>query len=82
MCIFWTPSSALSTLTRIYYWVIEVPQVHIASNVQVTCAQVSVVITTAAETIKLSVWAQVSAVNFNVINDDNYRSKVLCEKLN
>jgi hypothetical protein len=60
----------------------EAMAVYNAANVQVTCTQVSVVTTTAAETYKLSVWTQAGAGNFNAINDGNGRSKVLWEKLN
>jgi hypothetical protein len=60
----------------------EAMAVYNAANVQVTCTQVSVVTTSAAETYKLSVWTQAGAGNFNAINDGNGRSKVLWEKLN
>lgn len=60
----------------------EAMAVYNAAGVQVTCTQVSVVTTTAAETYKLSVWTQSGAGNFNAINDGNGRSKVLWEKLN
>lgn len=60
----------------------EAMAVYNSAGVQVTCSQVSVVTTNAAETYKLSVWTQAGAGNFNAINDGNGRSKVLWEKLN
>jgi hypothetical protein len=59
----------------------EAMPVYNMSNVQVTCTQVSVVTTTAAETYKLSTWTQTGAGIINVINDGNGRSKVLWEKI-
>jgi hypothetical protein len=59
----------------------EAMAIYNAAGVQVTCTQVSIITTTAAETYKLSVWTQSGAGNFNVINDGNGRSKVLWEKI-
>jgi hypothetical protein len=60
----------------------EAMAVYNSANLQVTCTQVSVVTTNAAETYKLSVWTQAGAGSFNAINDGNGRSKVVWEKLN
>lgn len=59
----------------------EAMPIYNAAGVQVTCTQVSIVTTTAAETYKLSSWTQSGSGNLNVINDGNGRSKVLWEKI-
>jgi uncharacterized protein YdeI (BOF family) len=59
----------------------EAMAIYNAASVQVTCTQVSIVTTTAAETYKLSSWTQTGGGNLNVINDGNGRSKVLWEKI-
>lgn len=59
----------------------EAMAIYNSANMQVTCTQVSVVTTTAAETYKLSAWVQAGAGTMQVINDGNGRSKVLWEKI-